>query len=69
MPDDGARRVGPCPPRPGSSLARATEPFRTFEFRDWLSRQPPEARVAAVLAEVEMEAVVVAFAMGNAREP
>ena len=28
-----------------------------------------EARVAAALAEVALEAVVVAFAMGNAHEP
>ena len=49
--------------------ARAAEQFRTFEFAGWLARQPPEARVAAALAEVELEAVVVAFAMGGAQEP
>ena len=69
MPDGGARSVGPRPPRPGSLLARVVEHFEAAEFDIWLSRQPPEARVAAVLAEVEMEAVVVAFTMGNAREP
>ena len=39
------------------------------EFHGWLAQQPPEARVAAVPAEVELEAVVEAFAMGNAQEP
>ena len=69
MADDGARPVGPRPPRPGSLLARAVEHFEAAEFEIWLAQQPPEARLAAVLAEVALEAVVVAFAMGNAREP
>ena len=67
MPDDGARPVVPRPPLPGSPLARPVEHSRMFEFRDWLSRQPPEARAAGALAEVELLAVVVAFGMGNAR--
>ena len=69
MPDDGGRPVGPRPPRPGSFPARAVEHFRTFEFAGWLARQPPEARLAAALAEMELKAVVVAFAMGGAQEP
>jgi hypothetical protein len=69
MPDDGARRIGPGPPRPGSLLARARELLQVAEFHGWLARQPPEARVAAALAEVALEAVVVAFAIGNAKEP
>ncbi len=69
MPDDGARPAVPRPPRPGSPLARAIEHFVAAEFHGWLAQQPPEARVAAVLAEVELEAVVVAFTMGNAQEP
>jgi len=69
MPDDGARRVGPGPLRPGSLLARAMEHLRTFEFHGWLAQLPAEARAAAALAEAELEAIVVAFAMGNAQEP
>ena len=69
MPDDGARPVVPRPPLPGSPLARAREYLQVAEFFGWLAQRPPEARVAAVLAEVELEAVVVAFAMGSAQEP
>ena len=69
MPDDGAHPAARRPPCPGSPLARAVEHFQVAEFHGWLAQQPPEARVAAVLAEVELEAIVVAFAMGNAREP
>ncbi len=69
MPDDDARPVGPRPPRPGSLLARAVEHFEAAEFDGWLAQQPPEARLTAVLAEVALEAVVVAFAMGSAGEP
>ena len=69
MPDDDARPVGPRPPRPGSLLARAVEHFEAAEFDIWLSREPPEARLTAVLAEVDLEAVVVAFAKGGAQEP
>ena len=39
------------------------------EFQRWLSQRPPEARVAAALAEMELEVIVVAFAIGNAQEP
>ncbi len=52
-----------------SGEAGAVQHFQVAEFHGWLAQQPPEARVAAVLAEVALEAVVVAFAMGNAREP
>jgi hypothetical protein len=69
MPDDGARRIGPGPPRPGSLLARARELLQVAEFNGLLAQLPAEARVAAALAEVELEAIVVAFALGNAREP
>ena len=69
MPDDGARPAAPRPPPPGSFPARALEHSRTFEFHGWLSQQRPEAWAAATLAEVELEAIVVAFAIGNAREP
>ena len=69
MPDDDARPVLPRPPCPGSPLARAREYLQVAEFHGWLARQPPEARVAAALAEVALEAVVVAFAIGNAKEP
>ena len=69
MPDDGARPVVPRPPPPGSPLARAREYLQVAEFLGWLAQRPPEARVAAALAEVEPEAIVVAFAMGSAQEP
>ncbi len=69
MPDDGARRVSPGPLRPGSLLARAREHLQAAEIHGWLARLPAEARVAAALAEAELEATVVAFAMGNAQEP
>ena len=39
------------------------------EFHGWLAQLPAEARAAAALAEAELEATVVAFAMGNASEP
>jgi hypothetical protein len=66
---EGARPVRPRPPSPGSFPARALEHSRTFEFHGWLAQQPPEARAIAALAEAELEAIVVAFALGNAREP
>ena len=69
MPDDGARPAVPRPPCPGSPPARARELLRVVEFRAMLAQQPPEMRAAATLAEVELEAIVVAFAIGNAREP
>jgi hypothetical protein len=69
MPDDGARPVVPRPPPPGSPLARAREYLQAAEFHRWLWRQPPEAHGVAARAEVELEAIVVAFALGNAREP
>ena len=69
MPDDGARPVVPRPSPPGSPLARAREYLQVAEFHGWLRRQPPEARDAAAWTEVELEAIVVAFAIGNAREP
>ncbi len=68
MPDD-ERRAGPGPLRPGSLLACAREHLAVAEFHGWLAQLPAEARVAAVLAEVALEAVVVAFAMGGAQEP
>ena len=68
MPDD-ERRAGPGPLRPGSLLARAREHLAVAEFFGWLAQLPAEARAAAALAEVELEAVVVAFAMGSAGEP
>ena len=67
--DDGARPVVPRPACPGSLPADAREHLRTFEFHGWLARSPAEARAAAGLAEAEPKAVVVACAVGNAREP
>ncbi len=69
MPDDGPRPAAPRPPCPGSLLARARECLEVAEFHGRLAQLPAEARVAAVLAEVALEAVVVAFAMGGAQEP